>query len=340
MKAVVFTEPNKLEVREAPDPQIGPDEVLVQPKRCGICGSDYDLLEGEYILPISYPVIPGHEWSGVVVEAGKQVKDFRTGDRVVGECAVGCGACKLCKSGYVNCCPVGDHFGFTLDGAMAEFVKVKAAWLHKLPHNLSLKEGALIEPFTVGYYSICAIGRVDGGDTVLVSGGGTIGLSALIAAKGMGARVILAEPLSNRRNLAKELGAEAVVDPYQEDFVEKVKDLTRGEGADVVIEAAGVDDSLKTVLDLAGYAARVSFVGINLKETLPVGLGKIQKKGLNVKGIVGSPYVWEKALKFLSQVKPNLSLVNTHEFTIDEAKQAFGLARKADQCVKVQLVLS
>ncbi len=340
MKAVVFTEPNKLEVKEAPDPKIGPDEALVQPKRCGICGSDYSLLEGEYILPISYPVIPGHEWSGVVVEVGSQVKDLSAGDRVVGECAVGCGECALCKSGHVNCCPVGDHFGFTLDGAMAECVKVKAAWLHKLPDSLSFKEGALIEPFTVGYYSIRAIGRVDGGDTVLVSGGGTIGLSAAIVARGMGARVILVEPLSNRRNLAKELGADAVIDPYEGDLIEKVEQLTGGKGADVVIEAAGVDDSLKAVLDLVGYAGRVSFVGINLKETLPVGLGKIQKKGLTIRGILGSPFVWEKALEFLSQVKPNLSLLSTHEFPLEEAKEAFELARKAEQCVKVELILA
>ena len=122
MKAIVFTEPHKYEVKSVPDPEIGTDEILLRSKAVGICRSDFDLLAGEYTLPLHWPIIPGHEFSGEIVEIGQQVKGYKRGDRVVGECAVGCGSCELCTSGFANCCSVGDHFGFTIDGAMAEYV--------------------------------------------------------------------------------------------------------------------------------------------------------------------------------------------------------------------------
>ena len=175
MKAVVFRSPNNMAVDKVPIPAIGPNEVLVRSMASGICHSDFDLLSGQYIVPFSYPVTPGHEWSGQVVEVGSEVRSFSPGDRVVGECPYGCGECIACKSGASNYCPQANHFGFTENGASSEYFKVKARLLHKLPDDVSWEDGALVDPFTVGYYAITVLGGTDGGQKVIVFGGGNIG---------------------------------------------------------------------------------------------------------------------------------------------------------------------
>jgi threonine dehydrogenase-like Zn-dependent dehydrogenase len=338
MKAVVFTKPNQMETSEVEVPKIGPEEVLLRSKAVGICRSDFDLLKGEYILPLHWPIIPGHEYSGEIVEIGKDVKNYKIGDRVVGECAVGCGSCSLCTSGFANCCNIGDHFGFTIDGAMAEYVKVHSSWLHKIPDNLSYKEGALIEPFTVGYFALSNIGGVGGSDTVLILGAGVIGLSALIASVGNGARTILVDNQQGRLELGKKLGAFETINVSERDLLDSVMELTDGEGAGVVVEAVGVDPLMKKVFNLASYNGRISLTGINFTEKLDVPLHLIQAKGLTVKGNIGSPFVWEKALQFLSNTKPDLSSLCTHEIPIEKAKEAFDIANDPKLSVKVQII--
>jgi L-iditol 2-dehydrogenase len=338
MKAIVFTKPHKYEVKSVPDPKIAGGEILLHSKAVGICRSDFDLLAGEYTLPLHWPIIPGHEFSGEIVEVGPQVQGYKPGDRVVGECAVGCGSCELCTSGFANCCSVGDHFGFTLDGAMAEFVKVQPSWLHKVPDPLSFKEAALIEPFTVGYYSLHNIGGVDGGDTVLILGAGVIGLCVLIAAKGKGARVIHVDTKANRLEMAQKLGADHLLNTSKVDLTEGVMELTSGKGADVVVEAVGVDPLLQRLFDLTAYNGRVSITGISFNDTLPVPLHKVQAKGLTVKGNIGSPLIWERAIRFLSQIRPNLDMLCTQVFPLDDAAKAFEVANDPGQSVKVQFV--
>lgn len=338
MKAIVFTEPNKMVVENVPDPVIAPDEVLLRSKACGICRSDFDLLEGDYIIPLHWPIIPGHEYSGEIVEVGKQVTGYKVGDRVVGECAVGCGTCELCTSGKVNACPTGDHFGFTIDGAFAELVKVKASWLHKLPDNLSFVEGALVEPFTVGYYALEHIGGVDGSDTVLVMGAGVIGLSTLLASKGKGARTILVDNQQKRLDTAMDMGADEVINTATDDLVEAVMEKTKGKGADVVVEAVGVDPLMQKLFDVVASTGRVSITGINFNDKLETPLHKITAKELTVKGNIGSPFVWDRALTFLSNVKPDLAKLCTHKYRLDEAHEAFEMANRPGEAVKVQIL--
>ena len=183
MKALVFNAPDQPQVVDKPIPEIDANGVLLKMKAVGICHSDYELLAGRYIIPISYPVTPGHEWSGQIVEVGKNVKGFRVGERVVGECVV-----KLPDRVH--------HFGFSLDGADREFLTARPEWLHKLPDAVSDKQAALVEPFTCGYYAVKRSGGVNASDTVVVSGGGTIGLVTAAAAIGMRARVIVIDPIS------------------------------------------------------------------------------------------------------------------------------------------------
>jgi L-iditol 2-dehydrogenase len=338
MKAVVIDRPNDLRLQEVHVPEIGRDEVLIKSRASGICHSDYELISGQYIVPFEYPVTPGHEWAGEIVEVGENVDSFQPGDRVTGECVIGCGKCSVCQSGSFTNCPNADHFGFSIDGADAEYFKARPEWLHKLPDGVNFRVGALVEPFTVGYFAIDVNGGTNASETVVISGGGTIGLCSLAAAKGMGAKTILVEPMPQRVEVARRLGVDFTIDPSNEDPVRRVLDLTDGTGADLVIEAAGVDPSLKSVFDYARNNGRISMVGINIGKSIPVELGKIQIKGLIIRGCVGSPYVWDRALKFLEFSGIDLTAIQTHQFPLAEAEEAFRLASQRDKCIKVVLL--
>lgn len=323
MKALIFDKPNAPLVTQVQSPSISENEVMIRTSRVGICHSDYELLSGNYIIPISYPVTPGHEWVGEVVEVGRNVQGLSVGDRVVGECVIR-------TPERIH------HFGFSMDGADREYFAARPEWLHKLPEGVDDAKGALIEPFTCGYYAVLRHGGVDASQTVVVSGGGTIGLVSAAAAIGMGARVIVVDPVPLRREIAMKLGADAVIDPTDGDPVEAVAEMTRG-GADLVVEAAGHPASLANVFEYARPEGFVSMVGINIGQTFPVELGKIQIKDLTVRGCIGSPGVWPAAIRFLERTNLDLSPIQTHSFELDDALAAFELGKDPQQAVKVTL---
>jgi threonine dehydrogenase-like Zn-dependent dehydrogenase len=153
----------------------------------------------------------------------------------------------------------------------------------------------------------------------------------------MGARVVLVEPLPHRQAIGRQLGAAEVIDPLTTDAAEVIRSMTGGFGADLVIESAGVDASLASALDLPRNNGRVSFVGINIGRKISVELGKIQIRGLQVRGMVGSPYVWERCIAFLAQSGKDISPIVTHEFKLDQVEDAFALASKRDKCIKVMV---
>lgn len=323
MKALIFEEPNNLVVSEAQSPSIDDNEVMIRSRQVGICHSDYELLAGQYIIPISYPVTPGHEWVGEVVEVGRNVVGFAPGDRVVGECVIK-------TSERVH------HFGFSMDGANREYFAARPEWLHKLPDAVDDAKGSLIEPFTCGYYAVMRHGGVNASDTVVISGGGTIGLVTAAAAIGMGARVIVVDPVPLRRQVAEELGADATVDPTSCDPIESVQEITKG-GGNLVVECSGHADSLTNVFQYARDEGCVSMVGINIGQKIPVELGKIQTKNLSVRGTIGSPGIWPDAVRFLERTGTNLSPIQTHHFGLDDAVKAFELGKKPNLAVKVTL---
>lgn len=322
MKALVFETPNKPVVVEAPMPTIKDTEVLVKTRTVGICHSDYELLAGRYIIPISYPVTPGHEWCGEIVEVGKAVKNFRVGDRVVGECVV-----RTPERLH--------HFGFSMDGADRQFFAVNPDWLHKLPDSVDDNRGALIEPFTCGYYAVLRSGGTNASETVVVSGGGTIGLVSAAAAIGMGANVIVVDPIAKRREVALQLGCTQAFDPAEAS--ERIKDVTQGRGADLVVEASGHSASLAAVFDYVGQDGRISMVGINIGQKINADLGLIQMKNLTVKGCIGSPGVWPSAIRFLEKTGIDLSPIQTHHFSLTDAVEAFKLGGDPQACIKVTL---
>ena len=326
MKALIFEAPEKPVVVDVPMPTIGDTEVLVRSAAIGICHSDYELLAGRYIIPISYPVTPGHEWAGEIVEVGRAVKGYKVGDRVIGECVV-------------HTPERMHHFGFSLNGADREYFAVQAAWLHKLPDTITNKTAALIEPFTCGFYAVLRSGGTNASETVVVSGGGTIGLVTAAAALGMGARVIVLDPIDTRRAVAKKLGADAL-DPTGPNVVDEVREMTGGRGADVAVEASGHDASLANIFKYVRDEGRVSMVGINIGRQIPAVLGNIQIKNLTVRGCIGSPGVWPAAIRFLERSKLDLSPIQTHDFPLAEAVKAFEFGKDPKRSIKITILNS
>jgi L-iditol 2-dehydrogenase len=322
MKAVVFKAPHQVAVADVARPEAGPGEVLVRSRAVGICRSDFEVLEGRYILPISFPVIPGHEWAGEVVEVGPGVQAVGPGDRVVGECVVA----------------PDDHFGLTSDGAAAEYFKVRPQWLHLLPDELSWSQGALVEPFSVAYNAARRAGGIDAGDTAVVFGAGPIGLCCVAAVVGLGARLIVVDPLPRRRDVALALGAETGLDPAAGDVPGRVAELTGGRGADVVLEASGNPAAMAAALGVAGQEARLVFIGIDVGATAPAPLGMIQSKALAIRGIIGSPEVWPATLRFLARTGIDLSPIVTATFPLAQAPDAYAAARRTGEHIKVHLL--
>lgn len=320
MKATTITAPGRLELLDVPIPSIGPDEILIRSREVGICHSDFDLLADKYIIPVAFPIVPGHEWVGEVAQVGSAVQGWSTKDRVVGECVIGA-----------------DHFGFSISGAAAEYFVVRPEWLHRVPDELSLPQAALVEPFSCAYHAARLAGNLDGSDTAVVFGAGPIGLGAVAALRGMGATVIIADPQPERRALARVVGADAEVDPTVEDFVDQVRALTGGTGPSVVIEASGRTAAMAAALQVAAFQARLVNIGINVGGLAAAELGLIQSKALTVRGSIGSPGVWPQTLKFLARTGIDLSPMITATFPLAAAPAAYEAAADTAHQIKVHL---
>ncbi len=318
MKALRFAKQGVAQVDELDIPQIDSDEVLVAARSVGVCHSDIDLLEGRYIIPFTYPIIPGHEWSGEIVRIGDAVEDFAVGDRVVGECVIG-----------------DEHFGFSISGAAAEYFVAKAAWLHRLPDEVSFTNGALVEPLSVAYYALMRAGNVNASDVVVVLGAGPIGLAVTAAAAALGAVTIAVEPSQERRAAALSLGARHVTTP--EGIDDLLSEVSGGRGADVVVEASGRPDVMARALELVGFRGRVAYIGIDVGRDATARLGLIQSKELRITGSIGSPGVWPETIRFLVNSKIDLSPLVTQRFTVDTALDALDAAHHPGSTIKAHI---
>jgi len=254
-----------LKIEEKEIPEIGPTEVLIKVKACGICGSDVHMAQPDEMKAILYPGLTafpctlGHEFSGVVVKAGKEALNKRTGLRykegeaVTSEEMLWCGSCRPCADGYPNHCERLQELGFTCDGAFADYVKVDARYvwsLEELRGVYSDEEiflaGSLVEPTSVAYNAVIERGGgIRPGDNVVILGGGPIGLAAVAILKRAGAaKVILSEPSEPRANMGKKMGADYTINPLKENFTEKVLEITEGVGAKLYLEATGLPDKV------------------------------------------------------------------------------------------------
>ncbi len=280
MKAIVIGTPNKIEIKEIPMPEIKENEALLKVKCVGICGADVASYTGNQPFT-TYPRIPGHEFSAEIVEIPENDKGLKVGDIVTCNPYFNCGECYSCERGFVNCCTDNQTMGVQRDGAFCEYIAMPIERIFP-GKGLSAEELALIEPFSISQHAVSRA-TIKESDTVLVVGAGPIGLFALLAAKQKCKKIVVADILDNRLTLAKEYGADAVVNTKQQSLEEFTKEFTEGRGFDVCIEACGAPETFLNCIDCAAFAANIILIGNGKRETNFVH-SIILKKELNIHG--------------------------------------------------------
>ncbi|MET0702541.1 MAG: 2,3-butanediol dehydrogenase [Mycobacterium sp.] len=272
MRAAVYYGPNKVEVADVPEPTPGPGTVKVKVGFNGICGTDlHEYYAGPIFIPTAphplthqqLPLVMGHEFSGVITDIGDGVTGWAEGDRVAIEPIYKCGHCAPCQAGNYNVCQQIGFHGLMSDGGMAEYTVVPTNMLHKLPENVSLTLGALVEPMSVAYHA-ATLGDTKPGDTAMVFGAGPIGIGLWFALRGKGIEdAFVVEPSATRRASIEALGARTL-DPAATDVPAFIADHTNGRGADAAFDAAGVTPAVTTALACVG--ARRPMVSVAIYE--------------------------------------------------------------------------
>jgi 2-desacetyl-2-hydroxyethyl bacteriochlorophyllide A dehydrogenase len=340
MKAAVIKGPGNIRAETVDTPSIKKaKEILVKVAACGICGSDIQFYKkGPASIPKGRTII-GHEWSGEVVEVGSAVKNVTLGSRITGTGFSYCGECEKCRKGIWWECPEQGLPGYGMDGAMAEYVVVPnpmpKVLLFELPETMTYEEAAVIEPMAISGWAV-EEAHLKPNQTVVVLGAGPIGLGALQFAKVEGAKVIVSEPSAKRLALARKLGADEVIDPTVADPVEVVKEFTSGKWADVVIECSGIPNVFYQGLDMlhrSGKVMQIANFGGGLHLSPELMHEKIMKKNLSVQWTGG--LVWSKAFELVSKGKINTKDLISHEFKLDDVKQAFEMQLNAAESIKV-----
>ena len=240
MKAGILYNDRDIRLGDAPDPTIGPCEVLGATSYAGICGTDLHVYRGEFHSRVQFPAILGHEFGGIIQEVGKDVEEHKPGDRVVIDPIIPCHSCPACLSGHLNACRTLKLLGIDLDGGFGQYVAVPANRVYRLPDDVPMTCAPMVEMYGLGHH-ILQRGRVQPGETVAILGAGRLGLSILdVLCHSAGAATTIVTDLQPfRLETARKLGADHIANIAQEDPVERVSEITQGIGVDCVIEAVG-----------------------------------------------------------------------------------------------------
>ena len=318
------------EVTEIEVPTVGDDDLLIEIKAAGVCGADVLLYEWIYRgrFPVETPVVLGHECAGIVVETGKKVKGFEKGDRVTTESILGCGHCYYCQQGMTNLCPQWDHVGITFNGTFAEYIRIPARAVHRLPDNVSFEQGALVEPLSIAVHTFDRI-KFSLGDTLVIIGPGDIGLLITQAARSYGASKIIAlglEPDKGRLEKIKELGADVTILSDQGDPIKEVMGLTEGIGADVVIEAGGTPEAFNLAYQMVRGGGQIAALGYSNDGRLePIVLARQEISILGLVAFTAKHFVG--AIKWLQSGKVSMDPIISHRLSLDEAEKGIQLMR-------------
>ena len=324
-RAFYMTAPNVMEAGEAPMPVMGDDDVLVKIQALGICGSDlhYFSKGGLGACAVKYPYILGHEAAGTVEDVGKNVHNFNKGDRVTMEPGIPCFKCEMCLHGLYNLCP-DMRFWATppYDGCLVDYVAHPAAFTFKLPDNVSVREGALVEPLAVGL-SATEKGNVKLGDTVVIFGAGCVGLVTLMAAKARGAsRIIIADVIESRLNAARSFGG-ITIDSRTQDAVAEIMALTNGRGADVVIDCCGISLTVQQSLKVARLYGNVVLVGLGSDVINGIVMSDIADKELTIAAIHRYRNQYPVALNAITNGTIDIGKIISNEYRFEDTPAAF-----------------
>src|SRR5438132_5403642 len=329
MRGVVFLGERKLELREFAAPLPGPGEVVIAIKASGMCGSDRHpyRARGNAAAALGFagggPVIAGHEPCGVVAAVGAGVTDVAVGQRVMNHHYAGCGRCAHCRQGWSQLCPNGFIvYGVTGHGGHAPFMKVPARTLVSLPDELSFEEGAAISCGTGTAYGALKRLDVSGRDTLAVFGQGPVGLSATVLGRAMGARVIAVDVSPERLKLAKDFGADEIVNSKETDPVAAVNELTHGEGDECTMDCTGVAEARVAAVRSAGTWGRVCFVGEGGTTTFDISQQMLRRQLTIHASWTFSAMGQAECARFIVDKKIPLKTIFTHRFKLEEADQA------------------
>jgi L-iditol 2-dehydrogenase len=328
MKAVVKTQRGKgnISLQEVKEPTPGPDEIKIEVKAAGICGSDIHTYNDTIKFPLRLPVTMGHEFCGIVAETGKNVKNFEPGDPVTSETAASvCGICAYCRTGNYHLCPSRLSVGYWINGAFAKYCVVPQNIVHRLPQNIDLISGALAEPLANCVHGVMERTHIRVGDWVAITGPGTIGLLSLQLVKASGARVAmlgLSED-EHRLSLARELGADMIVNVGRDNPLESINEISDGMGMDVVLECSGSSSAANLGLELVRKRGQYTQIGL-FGKPIEIDFEKIVYKELELRGSFSYKWTtWKKTLEMLLQSRVNLKPLVSDILPISRWEEAF-----------------
>jgi L-iditol 2-dehydrogenase len=342
MKVLRLHAPFDLRISEEPVPDIRPDEVLIRIKSVGVCASDLHYYsEGRIGTQIiDKPLIIGHEPSGVIEDVGAAVTSLKKGDRVAVEPAKPCRQCDLCRAGHTHVCKQVQFFGTPpVDGALREFVAWPANLAMPIPDNVSLDEAAMVEPLAIGVHA-ANISHMKGGETVAVFGAGAIGLSVLQAVKVKGAKkIIVSEPVPERRELALKLGADVAMDT-SEDVVDRIIAANDDKQLDLSFECAGQPETFCQAAEVARPLATVVIVGIPSEDEYCFPASSSRRKELTIHIQRRSCGTAEESIQLIERGLVDVKSLVTHVFPLERAREAFELAiAKTDGVIRAAIHL-
>jgi L-iditol 2-dehydrogenase len=337
---------NDLEYCRVAVPKPGPFEVICRVESVSICGTDPHIINGEFpgMWPKEFPIILGHEWSGVVVELGEKTAGFgwKVGDRVSSISHVGCGHCKMCLEGrYTLCLNYGNselghrQYGHYTQGAYAQYICVSIKAIEKIPDELDFNVAACLDPLSIALHMVMRSG-IKPGDSVLINGSGAQGLMSILCVKSMGAGLIMVSGSGNRLEAAKKLGAIAI-DYKKEDVAARVKELTGGMGAKRVIECAGTEAGIRQACDAVAKGGCISMVSLP-KEDVSIPIRRIVLDEIEIVGNRANPNTLHKAIPICMNFKKEISEMITHVFPLSKYEEAFDIFNgRKDNSLKVVL---
>jgi len=336
MKVGLIEKPGVLTLAEREEPKITkPEEVKIRVKKAGICGSDMHIFHGTNAFAV-YPLVWGHEITGEVIEIGQSVQTVALGDHVVVEPIVYCGTCYSCRQGRFNACATLKVMGAHIDGGAQEYIVIPEKHVFIVPKELPWIQTVLVEPFTIGAQA-CLRGNVQPGDTVFVMGAGTIGLTIMTNAKILGAKVLISDIFDDKLEYAKQLGADVTINAKGIDIAARVKELTQGLGANVVIDAVCSVKSFEQAIDCASCAGRVVEMSFNTNPSGIIPL-KLAAGELTILGSRHQTRRFSVVIDYLKQGKLPVDGFVTAEYPADRMLDAFEFVDKNAATVRKVVV--
>lgn len=301
--------------------QPGAGELLIAVRTAGLCATDREIRDGEMVYFTTgmarYPVVPGHEWAGVVVAAGPETPGFAIGDRVVGECSIGCGSCETCAAGRYHMCPRRRETGLIgQDGGLTETILFPSRAAHLVPDSVPWDAAALIEPTAIAYHAV-ETAAIEPADRVLIVGAGPIGLLAMQIALASGASsVSVCDPSETRLALARQLGATECI------LVEPDRPIADPSGWSRIIEASGRASGLANALAAARSGATVVCVGLHGRPAVPTDIDRIVTHEIALRGALGSPGCWPAVIELVASGRVTPAELVTRRFPLERAGEA------------------